>query len=70
MKSMNIVKKFGRKLAAGGAVMLAGTQMALADTAAATTAMEATKGNIEIVGWAAFGLVIAAAAFKYMRRAV
>lgn len=66
------VKSFARKFAAQavvGATLLGGASVALADAAAAQAKMEAGEGDINTLGWAGIGLLIAAVLFKYMRRA-
>lgn len=72
MKKMNAVRKFGSKLGAKvavGAVLLGGASVALADSAAAVTAMQAKQGDIDAIGWAAVGLCVAVAVFGYVKRA-
>lgn len=72
MKMMNAVRKFGYKLSAQvavGAVLLGGASVALADAAAAVSAMEAKSGDIDAIGWAAVGLCVAVAVFTYVKRA-
>ncbi len=46
------------------------TTYALADAAAAEAKLGAVEGDIGTLGWAAIGLLVVAAGFKYMRRAV
>jgi hypothetical protein len=69
-KTRSIAAKFGRQVAVGSVVVAAGIGNALADAAAATTAITASSGDVSTIGWASLGLLIVAAAFKYMRRTV
>lgn len=70
MKTRNMLRKYGPKI--GAAVVLATftASQAFADAATASAKITASEGDIGTLGWAAIGLVITAAAFKYMRRAV
>lgn len=74
MKTRNILAKYGRKLGAIGAVTVAATGQAYAaasaEATAAADALSANSDNISAIGWAALGLLVVAAAFKYMRRTV
>lgn len=38
--------------------------------AGATDALTEAGGDVNTIGWAVFGVLVAAAAFKYMRRAL
>lgn len=70
MRFRNAVRKHAAQL---GAIAVIGTftaGQAFADAAAAEAKITAAEGDIGTLGWAAIGLTIAAAAFKYMRRAV
>lgn len=69
LKSCSIVRKFGTRVAVGATTMLAGSY-ALADAAAAATAISSAGTDVSTIGWASLGLLIVAAAFKYMRRTV
>ena len=72
MKMFNSVAKFGQKMGAkvaAGAVLMGGATVALADSAAAVSAMEAKEGDIDAIGWAAVGLCVAVAVFSYVKRA-
>lgn len=64
MKS--IFKKFG----AGVGLLAAGTGVAMADSAAAITSLTGVSSDVETIGWAVLGVLIVAAGFKYMRRAI
>lgn len=68
-KSRSIVRKFGTRVAVGATTMLAGSY-ALADAAAASASITAAGTDVSTIGWASLGLLIVAAAFKYMRRTV
>ncbi|WP_282338468.1 major capsid protein [Pseudomonas sp. PS02288] len=70
MKVRNMVQKFGRKAAVVGGLMVATTGVALADAAAAAAKVTAVEGDVGTLGWAAIGVLVVAAGFKYMRRAV
>lgn len=69
-KTRSIARKFGRQLAVGSAVAVAGIGNALADAVAAETAISGAGGDVSTIGWASLGLLIVAASFKYMRRTV
>jgi len=72
MSRFNSIKKFGNKFGAKvatGAVLMCGSAIALADAAGAAADMEAKKGDIDILGWAAVGLCVAVAVFTYVKRA-
>lgn len=68
MKLRTIARKYGSKAAVAGTVMLA-SAYSFADSAAAVAEMEAKKGDIDVLGWAAVGLTIAVAVFGYVKRA-
>ena len=70
MKYMNVVRRFGSRVAAGAAVMASGTGVALADAATAVTSLGSVEADISTIGWAVLGVLIVAAGFKYMRRAI
>ena len=68
MKYCNAFKP-GRKLVAGGGSFLA--VPAFADVpASATDALTSATTDVGTIGWAVFAVLIAAMAFKYMRRAL
>lgn len=66
----NIARKYGARLGAGIAVGMACATNAFADATAASTQIGASTGDVQTIGWASLGVLIAAAAFKYMRRTV
>jgi hypothetical protein len=68
-KTRSIVAKYGRQVAVGSVVMV-GTSQAFADAAAASASITAAGSDVSTIGWASLGLLIVAAAFKYMRRTV
>ncbi|UTW09166.1 major capsid protein [Pseudomonas benzenivorans] len=70
MKTRNMLRKYGRQVAAVAILTTVTASQAFADAAAAATKITGSEGDIGTLGWAAIGLVITAAAFKYMRRAV
>lgn len=69
MKFMNSARKYGARVVLAGAALVgsAGAFAAAADAAASLTAVGSDVGTI---GWAGIGLLIVAAGFKYMRRAI
>ena len=70
MKYMTAVRRFGGKLGAGVAVMAAGTGVALADASSAISSLSSVESDVGTIGWAVLGVLIVAAGFKYMRRAI
>ncbi|MCK5500568.1 MAG: phage coat protein [Tritonibacter mobilis] len=69
MKSMNVVRKYGSKIAvASGA--LAASAGAFADITATETAITGVSSDVSTIGWAVLGVLVVAAGFKYMRRAI
>lgn len=68
MKLRSIARKYAPKVAAAGTIMLA-SAYSFADSAAAVAEMQAKKGDIDVLGWAAVGLTIAVAVFGYVKRA-
>mgnify|MGYP003630306074 CR=1 FL=1 len=69
MKIMNVVRKHGAKVGAGS-VALAASAHSFADTAAAETAITAVGADVSTIGYAVLGVLVVAAGFKYMRRAL
>lgn len=55
-------------VAAGAA--LVGSSAFAAVPASATAALDTAGTDVGTIGWAVFGVLVAAAAFKYMRRAL
>ncbi|WP_312723690.1 major capsid protein [Stutzerimonas nitrititolerans] len=71
MKMMNTVRKYGRKVAAGSAIALGAVGTAMAEVPAdATTALNDAKADGVTIGGIVLGVIIAIAAFKYIRRAL
>nr|WP_121333075.1 major capsid protein [Pseudomonas aeruginosa] len=69
------MKKFVRKLAVGTGAVSASvlgvvTQVSAAVPEEATGALKTAGTDVNTIGWAAFAVLVAAAAFKYMRRAL
>ncbi|HBP1712399.1 TPA: hypothetical protein L5V81_004854 [Pseudomonas aeruginosa] len=69
------MKKFVRKLAVGtgavsAAVLGVVTHVSAAVPEEATGALKTAGTDVNTIGWAAFAVLVAAAAFKYMRRAL
>lgn len=56
-------------LASAGSLMLA-AQAQAAVPADATAALDTAKADVGTIGWAVFAVIVAAVAFKYMRRAL
>lgn len=69
MKLFNAVRKYGSRLAVAGAAAV-GSAAAMADATSATTALTSVTGDVQTIGWAAFGVIVVAVGFKYMRRAL
>lgn len=69
-KSRSIARKFGRQAVAVGVISTFAAGQAFADAAAASAKVTAAEGDVSTIGWASLGLLIVAAAFKYMRRTV
>lgn len=60
-----------RSLGAAAAVGLLSIQQAYAAVpTGATDALDTAKTDVGVIGWAVFGVIVAAVAFKYMRRAL
>lgn len=69
MKYFNVARKYGSKVALGASALV-GSTAAFADATAAATALSGVSADVETIGWAALGVLIVAAGFKYLRRAV
>ncbi len=69
MQSKKALRHFAAK--AGIAAIAAGTtSLAMAqDAAALVTEIGAGKADVNLIGWAFMGVLVAAVLFKYMRRA-
>ena len=60
-----------RSLGAAAALGVLATQQAYAAVPPeATAALDTAGTDVGTIGWAVFGVLVAAAAFKYMRRAL
>ncbi|MDT4880881.1 Bacteriophage coat protein B [compost metagenome] len=59
----------GKAAVATAAVAVSGAVNAAVPTEA-TTALDTAGTDVGTIGWAVFGVLVAAAAFKYMRRAL
>lgn len=71
MKHMNQLRKFGAKASvAVGTLGLMATQAYAAVPADATTALTDAKADAATIGTAVFVILVAIAAFKYMRRSL
>lgn len=70
MKIRNAVRKYGRQLGAVAVVSAVTTGQAFADAATAAASITAAEADVNTIGYAALGLLVAAALFKYMRRAL
>lgn len=69
---MQLNKHFIKKIGVGAAAALSAATGSVyaAVPAEATTALETAGTDVGTIGWGVFGLIIAAMAFKYMRRAL
>ena len=68
---MQHIKTLRRSLGAAAATGLLAVQQAYAAVPQeATEALDTDGKDVGTIGWAVFGLIIAAMAFKYMRRAL
>ncbi|WP_137974049.1 major capsid protein [Pseudomonas sp. F(2018)] len=70
MQVRNTLRKFGTVLGASAVIGATSIGQAYADAAAAATKITGAEADVETIGYAALGLVVVAALFKYMRRAV
>ncbi|MNO03024.1 Bacteriophage coat protein B [compost metagenome] len=71
MKAMNTVRKYGRKAAAAGALSLGYALPSFAAVSTeVSTALSDAKADVATVGGLVLVVIVAAAAFKYMRRAL
>jgi len=67
----NRASVFAQKAAAIGALTLGAAGVAMAAVPAdATKALTTAGDDTNTIGWAVFAVLVAAAAFKYMRRAL
>lgn len=66
MKPMNIVRKYGRQFAVAATGLMAVPAFAAVDT----TELEAAKADAIAVCVIVFGIIIAIAAYKYVKRAL
>ncbi|SDR70255.1 Bacteriophage coat protein B [Halopseudomonas litoralis] len=64
------MKGIFKKVGAGVGLLAAGTGVAMADSTAAIASLTGVSGDVETIGWAVLGVLIVAAGFKYMRRAI
>lgn len=69
---MQLNKHFIKKIGLGAVVALsaAAGSVYAAVPAEATTALDTAGTDVGTIGWAVFAVIIAAMAFKYMRRAL
>jgi len=71
MKLIQTARKYGRSLVAGSVVMAAGIAPAMAAVGTeVSTALTDAKADVMTVGGLVLVVIVAAAAFKYMRRAL
>lgn len=70
MKLRNTLLHYGRQVGAVAVISAFGIGQAFASAADAATKMQGGEADINIIGYAGLGLLVAAALFKYMRRAV
>jgi hypothetical protein len=67
----NKLQNLKRSLGAAAALVALATQQAYAAVPPEATGALTTAGtDVGTIGWAVFGVLVAAAAFKYMRRAL
>lgn len=66
-KLQNLKRSLGAAAALG---VLASQQAYAAVPPEATAALDTAGTDVGTIGWAVFGVLVAAAAFKYMRRAL
>ncbi len=67
----NQLHNLKRSLGAAAAIGVLSIHQAYAAVPAdATTALDTAKTDVGTIGWAVFAVIIAAVAFKYMRRAL
>ncbi|MCE5365342.1 Bacteriophage coat protein B [Pseudomonas peli] len=67
----NKLQNLKRSLGAAAALGVLATQQAYAAVPPeATAALDTAGTDVGTIGWAVFGVLVAAAAFKYMRRAL
>lgn len=66
MKAFNVVRKYGRQAAVAATSLLAVPAFAAIDT----TELDAAKTDAVTVCTVVFGILVAIAAFKYVRRAL
>ncbi|MCY1277697.1 Bacteriophage coat protein B [compost metagenome] len=59
-----------RQLAVGAGALVIGSAAMAEVPATATAALTTATTDVGTIGWAVFAVLIAAAAFKYMRRAL
>lgn len=62
------MKKLIAAVSAGSLLLAAQVQAAV--PAGATDALDTAKTDVGTIGWAVFAVIVAAVAFKYMRRAL
>lgn len=65
---MGIFKKVGLGAVAAASVVAGSVHAAV--PAEATAALDTAGTDVGTIGWAVFGVLVAAMAFKYMRRAL
>lgn len=69
---MKTLRKYGKNLsiAGGSTLALVAGSVHAAVPESATAALTEASADVGTIGWAVFGVIIAAMAFKYMRRAL
>ncbi|SEP57546.1 Bacteriophage coat protein B [Azotobacter beijerinckii] len=68
MKLFNTARKYGSKIVLAGTALAVSSGAFAALDAGVTTAMGDTKADVTTLGGLVLGILIAAAAFKYLRR--
>ena len=69
-KAQNLLAKVGALSLAVGAAVVSHPAMAAIDVADVVTEIEGTKAPIGLVGVSVLGVIVAIAAFGYVRRAI
>lgn len=70
MKARNTLRKVGTAVGASAVIAATTVGQAFADATAAAAKIDAGATDVNTIGYAGLGLLVVAALFKYMRRAV
>lgn len=63
-------KNITKVVLAGAALAASASSFAVSDAAGAATQITAVGGDVSTIGWAVLGVLVVAAGFKFMRRAI